>query len=163
VDPLEPRKGEIEVREKPPSKKATVTKGPAVEVVDAAMVERARERLRDVIMQALVSGRPKTVVVESVEFGNISAVLRPESELLVLRELIFNMGGPGQGSFIHGAFEQAAIDIARQLGARSVRVGMHPLLNKAWAKELMKLGYKFENLPWGGGIKLNVLIRTLPL
>ena len=118
---------------------------------------------RNRFFRLLSTGATEGITIEKVGFGHVQAIMTKDGVLLVLRHSIHNIERiRGQGSLIHAAFEQAAIDVARASGATSVRVGVGTTINQKWIADLRSLDYDFETIPTATGFT-RVLIRTLPL
>jgi uncharacterized protein DUF4157 len=154
--------GEINAPDHPTSK-GKVTSDPPVIITDSQMLERARRTLAAKFMALFHSGGMSHIMVERVGFGNVEVFLSKERDLVVLRDSIINADRiRGQGSAMHSAFEQAAIDTARAVGAKRVRVAMSKLQNQDWVKELRRLGYEFDTIATKTGFT-RAMVRTITL
>jgi hypothetical protein len=86
------------------------------------------------------------------------------TELLVTRSSIVNVGrAAGQGRLMHAAFEQAAIQAARQAGLRSARVGVQTVVNARWAAQLESMGYSWELIQTGAATWSKTLAKVFTL
>jgi hypothetical protein len=105
---------------------------------------RAQSRLARLFRRLLrTGGVEKSITVEGVQFGGIRVVQRG-TELMVSRAAIRNVGRvPAQGRLIHGAFEQAARQAAREAGATSARVALEMVQNPTWKAYLESRGYAY--------------------
>lgn len=105
---------------------------------------RAQSTLLRFFTRLLRTGATEAITVEGVGFGGVRVALRG-TELVVTRGAIVNVGRvAGQGRLMHTAFEQAAIQAARQAGARTARVAMETVVNTRWAAYLESQGYTFQ-------------------
>lgn len=101
--------------------------------------------LRSLFLRVLRSGAAETVTVEGVTFSTVEASMRG-TELVVTRFSIENVGRvAGQGRFMHGLFERAAIEAAKEAGATAARVSLKTIVNlKSWLPYLESQGYRLE-------------------
>lgn len=69
-------------------------------------------------------------------------IARESAELVVTRFGIRNTAQiAGRGRLVHGAFERAAIALAKEAGASSVRLESQMVVNATWRAYLESLGY----------------------
>jgi hypothetical protein len=103
------------------------------------------------------------ITVEGVAVGGVRVSARG-GELLVTRSAIINVGRvAGQGRLIHAAFEQGAIQAARQAGMTSVRVGLETIINPAWRAYLESMGYAPELIQYGATNFTSTLTKVFTL
>jgi hypothetical protein len=106
-----------------------------------AAAARAQSTLTSFFLRLLRLGTTETITVEGVGFGGVRAAMRG-TEMVVTRGSIVNIARvAGNGRMIHAAFEQAAIQAARQAGATTVRVSMETVVNTSWRAYLEAQGY----------------------
>ncbi len=86
-------------------------------------------------------GRAPRVDVEGVAFGQV-AVSRQGSALVVEYTFIENVDRvPGQGRAMHVALEDAAVQVARDVGAAEAQVRVHTVINQKWIDFLQSRGF----------------------
>lgn len=112
----------------------------------ARVLNSAKSSLVSLFKGLLKSGTSGRITVEGVGISGIRVSMRG-SELTVTQMTIVNASRiPGQGRLIHRAFEQAAIEVARQSGASTARVALKLVQNKKWAAYLESQGYAFQTI-----------------
>jgi hypothetical protein len=117
----------------------------------AGILARAEAQLARILGGLLRSGAAGEATVEGVGLGGLRASLRG-SELVARYSHIINIGRtPGMGRMVHGALERAAIEVARQSGARTARVAVEMVQNPAWRAYLESQGYALEVIAGEGG------------
>lgn len=110
----------------------------------AKVAGRAQSTLSRFFKGLLKSGSTAEITVEGVGFSGVRAAVTG-TELTVTRSVIVNASKiPGQGRLIHGAFERAAIQVAKESGLKSARVSLELVQNAKWASYLEGQGYAFE-------------------
>ena len=123
---------------------------------------RAQSTLTSFFGKLLKSGATEKITVEGVGFAGVRAATSG-TELVVTRNIIVNASKiPGQGRLIHGAFEKAAIQVARQAGMKSARVSLELVQNPKWAAYLESHGYAFQVIAHKTGAT-RVLTKVFPL
>ena len=128
-----------------------------------AVATRAESSLAQFFTRLLGTGAREAITVEGVGFGGVKATLRG-TELVVGRTTIVNSSRiAGQGRLIHGAFERAAIQVAREAGARTARVALELVQNPKWAAYLESNGYAFEVIANEAGGFTRVLTKVFTL
>jgi hypothetical protein len=112
---------------------------------------RAQNTLLRFFTRLLSSGTWEGTMIEGVSLGGVRVTMLG-SELRVSYTVIENVSRiPARGRLIHGALEQAAIQAARQAGARTARVAVELVQEPKWAAYLESLQYSFQQLPQGIG------------
>jgi len=135
----------------------------AVAGATAGVVGRAQGLLFSLFTRLLRTGATESITVEGVGFGGVRVATRA-TELLVSRGSILNISQiPARGRLIHSAFEQAAIQTARQAGLRTARVALETVQNARWAAYLESQGYTFEVIAnnYGGFTRVLTKVFTL--
>ena len=128
-----------------------------------AVATSAESSLAQFFTRLLGTGAREAITVEGVGFGGVKATLRG-TELVVGRTTIVNSSRiAGQGRLIHGAFERAAIQVAREAGARTARVALELVQNPKWAAYLESHGYAFEVIANEAGGFTRVLTKVFTL
>lgn len=152
------RTGEIHAPDTaPPATRGRTAPAEPVVVEDPAMLERARVQLRATFRRLLSSGEGDVITVEGVEFTGVR-VTNKGGVLTVSFDILENTQRiPGRGLLIHGAFEEAARDLAREVRAVSVTVKVYAVQNRVYGATLQRLGYDWA----GGNPKSMVLTRAL--
>ncbi|MCS6844541.1 MAG: DUF4157 domain-containing protein [Caldilineales bacterium] len=129
----------------------------------AGVLGRAQSTLTTFFLRLLRTGATEAITVEGVGFGSVRVAMREGAELVVSRGAIVNVGRvAGQGRLMHAAFEQAAIQAARQAGARSARVALETVVNPRWAAYLESQGYAYEVIEHATGFT-RVLTKVFTL
>ncbi len=137
--------------------------GRASAAATTGVVGRAQSTLARLFARLLRTGGMESVTVEGVGFGGVRAAMRG-TELVVSRGTIVNASRiAGRGRLIHSAFEQAAIQVARQAGARTVRIALEMVHNPKWAAYLESRGYTFELIANEAGGVTRVLTKVFKL
>lgn len=127
------------------------------------LVGRAQATLSRFFARLLRTGASEAITVEGVGFGGVRAAMRG-TELVVSRNTIVNASRiPSQGRLIHGAFERAAIEAARQAGARTARVALELVQNPRWAAYLESQGYTYQLIANEAGGFTSVLTKVFTL
>lgn len=117
----------------------------------ATVVGRAQSRLSQFFKGLLKSGATEKITVEGVGFAGVRAAVNG-SELVVTRSIIVNSSKiAGRGRLVHGAFERAAVQVAKEQGLKTARVSLELVQNPTWAAYLEAQGYAFEVLVHGSG------------
>lgn len=128
-----------------------------------AVATSAERSLAQFFTRLLGTGAREAITVEGVGFGGVKATLRG-TELVVGRTTIVNSSRiAGQGRLIHGAFERAAIQVAREAGARTARVALELVQNPKWAAYLESQGYAFQVIANEAGGFTRVLTKVFTL
>jgi hypothetical protein len=128
-----------------------------------AVATRAESSLAQFFTRLLGTGAREAITVEGVGFGGVKATLRG-TELVVGRTTIVNSSRiAGQGRLIPGAFERAAIQVAREAGARTARVALELVQNPKWAAYLESQGYAFQVIATEAGGFTRVLTKVFTL
>lgn len=105
---------------------------------------QAESKLAAFFAKLLKSGATAEITVEGVGLGGVRAALQG-TELVVTRAIIANVSRvPAQGRLIHAAFERAAIETARGVGARTARVALELVQNPTWSAYLESQGYAYQ-------------------
>lgn len=126
------------------------------------LLGRAQSTLTTFFLRLWRTGATEAITVEGVGFGGVRVTMRG-TELMVSRGAIVNVGRvAGQGRLMHTAFEQAAIQAARQAGARSARVALETVVNPRWAAYLESQGYAYELIEHATGFT-RVLTKVFTL
>jgi hypothetical protein len=127
------------------------------------VLQKAQQTLFQFFSGLLRSGKVGQITVEGVGFGGVKAATKG-TELLVSRSAIINVGKVAdQGKLIHGAFEQAAVQLGRETGAKTVRIALETVQNQTWAAHLQSKGYVFDVIAneFGGVSKVLTKVFTL--
>jgi hypothetical protein len=89
----------------------------------------------------LERGAAKTFTVEGIEFATVRAIER-NGVLEVSRYSIESIGaGAGRARGVSTAFEQAAINIARSRGLKTVTINVGNIVNSKWKIFMQAMGY----------------------
>ena len=127
-------------------------------------VAKAEATILSELLAILKSGAGKSIVAEGVEFNSVR-ILREATQLIIRRFGIRRLtAAAGEGRIVHGAFERAAIQAAKQTGAKSVRLIMETPVNQAWKTYLESQGYAMEVIEKVGEVGFeNVLTKVFTL
>ncbi len=129
----------------------------------ARVLNSAKSSLVSLFKGLLKSGTSGRITVEGVGISGIRVSIRG-SELTVTQMTIVNASKiPGRGRLIHRAFEQAAIEVARQSGASTARVALKLVQNKKWAAYLESQGYAFQTINNASGGFSRVLTKVFTI
>jgi hypothetical protein len=96
------------------------------------LVSRATSQLFQFFQGLLKSGEAGEIVVEGVGLGGVRVALFGEQLVARYQMIVRTVGESGAGRLVHEAFEQAAIQAARQAGAKTARVAVELVQNPAW-------------------------------
>lgn len=111
-------------------------------VVAKGLSSTARSLARE-MDSLLASGAERTLTAEGVQLANV-AVSRQGSTLVVRRfmsKLPDALRGQGTGMRVTAAFEDAAVEVARLNGAKTVTIDVGIIINPGWRKLLEARGY----------------------
>jgi Domain of unknown function (DUF4157) len=123
------------------------TEAVAARAASAAAAKQAESTLVRKFVELLAKKAPGQVEVGGVAFGDIEVALEG-TELAVRRSSILNVGRvAGQGRVMQTVWESAAIQAAKQSGAKTVQLAMRTIQNPTWAAYLESQGYVWEVLP----------------
>ncbi len=93
-------------------------------------------------------GVEDSIAVEGVNFGGVKATVEGTTlritRLSIENTLRGTAQGKGLGRLMAAAFEQAAIQAARQAGLSAARVSVSTVVNAAWGTYLQSIGYEIE-------------------
>ena len=113
----------------------------------AAAAEGAEASLTKKFLELLGKKAAGEITVEGVAFGDIE-VMKEGTQLFVRRSFIQNVGRiANQGKLMQGVWESAAVQAAKQVGAKSVEVSLRLVQNPTWAAYLESQGYTWQVLP----------------
>jgi Domain of unknown function (DUF4157) len=115
--------------------------------------------------ELLLKKAPGEITVGGVAFGDIEVALEG-TELMVRRSLVKRLGGvPGQGKLMQAAWEAAAVQAAKQAGAKSVQLAMRTVQNETWAAYLESQLYRWDAIPklFGQQGFERALVKTIQL
>jgi Domain of unknown function (DUF4157) len=91
----------------------------------------------------------ENIIVEGVEFGSVRAATESQGVLRITRFSIENTlrataEGKGLGRIMTSAYEQAAIQAARQAGMTTVKLSVETIVNASWRAYMESIGYQIE-------------------
>jgi len=119
----------------------------AARAASAAALKQSESTLVRKFIELLAKKTAGEVEVGGVAFGDIEVALEG-TELAVRRSAIQNVSRvAGQGRAMQALWESAAIQAARQSGAKTVQLAMRTLQNPTWAAYLESRGYVWGVLP----------------
>ncbi|MEM6353280.1 MAG: DUF4157 domain-containing protein [Cyanobacteria bacterium P01_D01_bin.14] len=128
----------------------------------AEVASRAQGTLARFFTRLLGRSSAEAITVEGVQFSGVRVFLR-SGEFIVQRFSIQNISRiPGRGRLVHGAFEQAAVQAARQAGARTAQVAVETVVNPTWRAYLESIGYSKQLIESASGIQA-VWVRVFTL
>jgi hypothetical protein len=110
----------------------------------------------------LTGGGSKQIAVEGVELEEVS-VTRQGNRLEVKRFSIKRVNAPpGHGDVVREAFEDAAVNVARKRGVKTVTIDVSRVTNPGWREHLESIGYKktVTSSPEGFGV---TWVKTITL
>ncbi len=125
--------------------------------------QRAREALAGEFQRLLATGEAGDITVEGVQYSTLR-VSRVKDELLArFRGIENTTDARGRGELVLSAFEQAAIEVARENGIASTRVAVQLVVNERFRNLLNKRGYSVLVLEGIDGVRLqSVLSKVYP-
>lgn len=119
----------------------------AARAAAGAAAKQAESTLVRKFIELLAKKTVGEVEAGGVAFGQIEVAMEG-TELAVRRSAILNVGrAAGQGRAMQAVWESAAIQAAKQSGAKTVQIAMRTLQNQTWAAYLESQGYVWEALP----------------
>jgi tetratricopeptide (TPR) repeat protein len=134
----------LAAKEIPPLEQRTV------EPISATAV--AEGQITSEFLALLNSGKNGAIKAEGVLFAGVR-VMRIGNELVVRRFGIKRQEAPkGHGRVMQDAYERAAAEAARQVGAKSVRILMEKPVNSVWRAEQEQRGYAWQTYERSSGI-----------
>jgi hypothetical protein len=120
----------------------------AASTASEGMIATLVKKLAEVLAKG---GVAKELVVEGVALGEV-VVSRKGTALAVEYTFIQNVGRvAGQGRMMQVALEKAAIQVAKDAGAKEAQVIVHTVVNTKWLAYLESLGYTKTILEKAGG------------
>jgi Domain of unknown function (DUF4157) len=113
-----------------------------------ALQRRATPQIARYFARLLASRGAGEFVVEGFGFGSVR-VARVGTELVVERASMARItAGAFTGRAVHRAYEQAAMEVGKQTGAKSVRVLLGPFTNLSWRAYFESIGYRWQVLSY---------------
>ena len=135
------------------------------QVLTAQSQERARQQWEQALLPLASEPQGGTIGeihVENVYFNSVQ-VSRNGDELLVGYFGVRRDSAPGGAATeVHEALEKAAFAVARQVGARSVRVFARTVVNAKWRAFLLGRRYTAHQMPHATGFE-SVLAKRFPV
>ena len=126
---------------------AAAPEAAAGRAASAAAAKQAESTLVRKFIELLVKRTAGEVTVGGVAFGDIEVALEG-TELVVRQSMITNVSRiAGQGRAMQAVWETAAIQAARQSGAKTVQIAVRTVQNPAWKAYLESQGYVWGVLP----------------
>ncbi len=121
----------------------TKAAGKAAGATTAASIS-AEKTLTAKFLELLKSKVAGSITVEGVGYGDIEVGM-DGTQMIVRRSSIVNVSRiPNQGKLMQSVWESAAIQAAKQAGAKSVQIGVRTVQNAQWADYLMSRGYTMQ-------------------
>jgi Domain of unknown function (DUF4157) len=142
---------------------ANVAGGVAARIAARAAARRVVSNLAGEMEELLVTGAAKNIAAEGVTFAG--ATVRAEGERLIVSrfKLVADVPGAGQGSIMREAFEEAAVDVARRKGLKTVTIDVGIVTNEGWRVVLEGVGYVRTQISTSGGGFATAWIKTIHL